>query len=137
MTKHAADCDERLIVDRRIQLRYRNVGTERAAHLCRAHRSTTRRAAAVILDQLAQRDAKSALDQARPLEVAGQLDWQCAARLAYAEIPVKLGTLVQHDRHAGERHHVIDYCRFAEQALDRGKRRLEANLAAFAFETLQ
>src|ERR1700729_3592367 len=50
MAEHAADRDERLIVDRRVQLRYGYVGAERATHLYRAHRSTTRGTAAVILD---------------------------------------------------------------------------------------
>src|SRR6185437_16320720 len=53
---------ERLVVHERIELRGRNVSPERPADLHRAQRAPGSRAAAVSLEQLAQRQAEGALD---------------------------------------------------------------------------
>ena len=94
-------------------------------------------AAAEIVDRFAQRDAERFLHQAAVLDVAGELDGQRAARFAHAEVAVELRALVQNDRHGGERDHVVDDGRLAEQAFDRRQRRLGADLAAPAFQALE
>ena len=40
-------------------------------------------------------------------------------------------------RHGGEREHVVDHGRLAEQALDRRQRRLGAHFAALALERVE
>ena len=50
---------------------------------------------------------------------------------------IGLGAVGQDDRHGGEREHVVDDGRLAEQALVRRQRRLGAHLAALAFEAFE
>ena len=50
---------------------------------------------------------------------------------------VVLGAAVENDRHRGEGDHIVDDGGLAEQALNRRQRRLEAHLAALAFQRLQ
>ena len=56
-------------------------------------RAARMRAAAEILDELAQGDAEGLLDQAALLDVAGELEGQSAARTAHAVILVERGAL--------------------------------------------
>src|SRR5690606_16842211 len=55
----------------------------------------------------------------------------------HAEVAVEGGALLHDDRHGGEREHVVDYGRLAEQTLVRGQRRLRADFTAFAFEAVE
>ena len=116
----------------------RQVGAERAADLDGPHRPAGQRAAAVVLDELAQGDAERQLDDAAAGDVArpaGRPGCRGTCRRpssAYAAPPSAriIGT-------AHEREHVVDDGRLAEQALERGDRRLGAHLAAAALEALQ
>ena len=56
---------ERLVVERRVEQRAREIGAERAADLHRLDRAARSRAAADIVDQLAERQAEGGLEQAR------------------------------------------------------------------------
>ncbi len=69
--------------------------------------------------------------------IAGDLDRDRAARAAHAEVPVILRALFDDHRHRGERDHVVDDRRLAEQALMRRQRRLGAHDAALAFQGVQ
>ena len=79
---------EGLVVERRVEQRAREIGAERPADLHGAHRAARARAAADVVDQLAERDAEGGLEQAAMLDVAGELDRHRAARPAHAEIAV-------------------------------------------------
>ena len=129
---------EGFVVERRVELRLGKVGAERPADLHRADRPAGGRAAAEVVQQLAQRDAEGLLDQAAVLDVAGELERQacrasgpCRSRgRTAAPASRMIGT-------TGERDHVVDHRRLAEQALDRRQRRLEAHLAALAFQAFE
>ena len=71
------------------------------------------------------------------LDVAGDLDRDRAARAAHAEILVERAALVEDDRHRGERDHVVDDRRLAEQALVGRQRRLGADQAALALQRFE
>ncbi len=128
---------EGLVVERRVEQRAREIGAQRAADLHRPHRPAAVRAAADLVDQLAQGDAERRLEQAAVLDVAGELDRHGAARAAHAERGIGVGALGQDRRHGGERDQVVDDGRPAEQALVRRQRRLGAHLAALALDALQ
>ena len=135
--EHRADRRERLVFERRVELRFRQVGAERPADLDRADRPAARGAAAVVVQQFAHRQAEGALDQPAAAHVAGELQRQRAARLRLAEIPVRRRACREHHRHRRERHDVVDDGRRAEQALLRRQRRAHADLAAAALEAFQ
>src|SRR5882757_1831587 len=137
MTQQRADGRERLIVDQHIELRSRNESPQRAANLDRADRPAGRRAATVVVQQLSKAHTECPLDQATAFDVAGQLQWQRAARTTHAEILVEVRTLVKDGGHAPEGHDVVDYCGLAEQAHNSRQRRTDSNLATPAFETLE
>ena len=137
MADQAVARRERLVVERRVEQRAGEIGAERAADLHRAHRPPARRAAADIVDQFAQRDAERGLEQPAMLDVAGELDRHGAARAAHAEIAIERGAFGQDHRHRGERQHVVDDGRPAEQPLMRRQRRLRAHIAALAFEAFE
>ena len=118
MADQAVARREGLVVERRIEQRAREIGAERPADLHRAHRPAAARAAADIVDQFAERDAERGLEQAAIFDIAGELDRHRAARTAHAEVAIERGALVQNDRHRGEREHIVDHGRAAEQALD-------------------
>ena len=113
------------------------VGAQRAAHLHGADRAPRGGPAAEVIQQLAQRDAERLLHQPAALEVAGQLDRQRAARAAHAEVAVVGGAARQDHRQRGQRDHVVDHGRLAEQALDGRQRRTKAHLGALALQALQ
>src|SRR5262249_12822991 len=108
VTEHRADGRELLIVDGRIELRRMHVRAERPTRLHGADRPTRRRASAEIEQNLAQRFAERELDEPAPLDVAGKLDRDRAARAPDAEVLVEVRTLVEDYRHARERQHVVD-----------------------------
>ena len=74
---------------RRVELRFGHVRAERPADLDRADRAAGAGAAAVVVQQLAQRHAERLLDQSAVLEVAGELDRQRAARPAHAVVAIE------------------------------------------------
>ena len=100
--EHSLDVGERLVVERGVELRFGQIGAQRAAHLHRADRPAAQRAAAVVLEQLAQSHAEGDLDQTAAFDVARQLHRQRAARAAHAEVLIVLGAAIQDDRHRGE-----------------------------------
>ena len=60
MADQAVARGEGLVVERRVEQRAREIGAERPADLHRAHRAAAARAAADVVDQLAERDAERA-----------------------------------------------------------------------------
>ena len=60
-----ADLGERLVVERRVELRFGQVGAERSADLHRANRPARGAAAAVVVEQLAQRQRRTPSRSAR------------------------------------------------------------------------
>ncbi|MCY1186763.1 hypothetical protein D9M73_276690 [compost metagenome] len=74
VAEHGAHGGEGLVVQRRVELRWRHPGAQRPAHLRRLQRSATGGAAAVAFDQFAQGQAEGAFDQATVADVAGQLE---------------------------------------------------------------
>ena len=137
MTEHGVDGGKGFVVDNGVELRFRQVGTERSAHLHGADGSTTGRVATVVVQQLAQTHAKAELDKPATTDIAGELDRQGAARAPVAEIAIPLRPVDQHVRHRGQGDQVVDHRGLSEQALDRRQRRLEANLAALAFQAFE
>src|SRR5690606_15539192 len=73
VSEQGADARQGLVIERRVELRLRNVSTQRTTHLHGAQRTTARRTAAVVVQQLTQGQAESALDHAAALDVAGEL----------------------------------------------------------------
>ena len=63
MPKHALLRQHRLVVERRIEERIREIGAERTADLHGANGTPRARAAAKIFDQFADGDAKGELNQ--------------------------------------------------------------------------
>src|SRR5579883_904396 len=137
MADQPVACGKGLIVERRVEQRAREIGAERTADLRRAHRAAGKRAAADIVDELAERNAEGSLEQAAMADVAGELDRHGAARAPYAEIGIGLATIGKNEGHRGERQHVIDDGGLAEQTLVRRQWRLGADDAAAAFQALQ
>ena len=137
MTQECPDRGQRLIVNRDVELRGGDVGAERPSHLHRPNRPAARRAAAIVVEKLAQAQAKSALDEPAAPHVAGELQRQRAARLAGTEVAVVRGAARQDDRDARQRNHVVDNGWLAEKSLDRGQRRPHTDLAALALEALE
>src|SRR5690606_12271352 len=90
-----------------------------------------------VVQQFAQRMPEGDLNEAAALDVTGELHGQRAPRAAAPEVLVERRTLVEDDRHAGERDHVVDDRRLAEQTLDRRQRRPVPDHAALALEALQ
>src|SRR5665647_466524 len=76
-------------------------------------------------------------DQPATFDVARQLERQRAARTTHAIVLVKGYTFGKDDRHAGQRNHVVDHGGLAEQAGDRGQRRLGPHDAALALQAFQ
>ncbi len=131
------DRSEGFVIERRVELRLRQVGAERAADLHRTQRAPRGRTAAEVVEQLTERDAECLFDQSAVLEVAGQLDRQRAARATHAEVAVVRRAALENDRHRGQRNHVVDDGGLAEQALDRRQGRAVAHLGALAFEAFE
>src|SRR5262249_36250214 len=137
MADHAAFGRKGFVIERHVEKALRPVGAQRAADLYRAYRPPRKGPAAAVIDQLAQRDAKGALDQSTALDVAGELDRHRAARAPHAVVSVVVRTLGKDDRHARERDEVVDHGRLREQAGDGRERWLGTYLSALAFEALQ
>src|SRR5262249_1527564 len=102
-------------------------------------------AAAVLFDELANRDAQRQLDAARVIHVAADAVQLRSVTAGVARVfrigrdadgfqPI--GSAIDHVRHAGERLDIVDDGRLAERAFDGGKRRLNPRPAALAFEAL-
>ena len=118
-----ADLGERLVIERRVELRFRQVRPERSADLHRANRPARGAAAAIVIENLAHRHAECLLDEPAALDVAAELNRQRAAGLAHAVVTVERAALAENDRDAGERDDVVDDRRPAEEALDGRQRR--------------
>ena len=137
MADQPVGCGKRLVVERRVEQLAWEIGAERTADLHGAHRAACARAAADLIDQRAERDAERRLVEPAMLDIAGKLDRHGAARLAHAEIAIMRAAFAHDDRHGGQRQHVVDDGRLAEQADMGGERRLGPDLAALAFEALE
>src|SRR5690606_19468658 len=105
---------ERFVVDRRVELRCRNIGAERTADLHGPNRTAARRAAAEIIEKLAQREAECALVQSAALDISRELKRDRAAGFADAEVLIERRALVQDDRYARKRDDVVHDCRLPE-----------------------
>ena len=77
---HGTDLDEGLVIERRVELLGRDVGTQRPAYLHSLDGSAAGRTATPVFDQLAQRNAEGLLDQSAALDVAGELECERAFR---------------------------------------------------------
>ncbi len=66
MAEHALHRRQRLVVERRVEQAVREVGAQRPAHLHGADRPAGRRAAAEILDELAQGEAEGRVSNSPP-----------------------------------------------------------------------
>src|SRR5215470_6592580 len=137
MADQAVGFCEGLVVEWQIKHRARKVGAERAADLHRAHRTAGRRAAADLLDKLAERYAERCLVEAGIFDIARKLDRHGAARPAHAEVAVERAALLQNDRDRSERQYVVDDGRLAEQALVRRQWRLGTHYPAFTFKAVE
>ncbi len=134
---HRALGGEGLVVERHVELRCRDVGAERAADLHRADGAAARRAAADVVEHLAQREAERLFHEAAVLHVAGELEGERALGAAHAEVAVELRAAIHDDRDARERDHIVDHRGLAEEAFDGRQRRLEAHHAALALEAFE
>ncbi len=85
MANQATGGGEGLVVEDRVEQRRREIGAERSADLDRLDRATRNRAAANLIDQLAERQAKGGLVEAAMLQIACELDRDRAMRTADAE----------------------------------------------------
>ena len=86
VAEHRAGLGEGLVVHRHVEAAAGGTyGAERTPDLDGPHRAAGQRAAAVVLDELAQADAERQLDDAALLDVAGELEDLGAARAAGAE----------------------------------------------------
>src|SRR5690606_36317258 len=74
MTDHRAECRERLVVERRVELRRMDIRAERTAGLHGADRPARGRAAAEVVQQLAQGMAERDLYQPPLLDIARELN---------------------------------------------------------------
>ena len=74
MAVHRALFDKCYVVHWRIELPDVQVSTKRSANLHSLDGTTAGRAAAVILDEFAQRNAKRLLDQSATLDIAGKME---------------------------------------------------------------
>ena len=79
----------------------------------------------------------ASLDDAALLDVARQLERQRAARAAHAESAYACAAVGQDHRHGARDSTLLTTRRPAEQALDRGHRRLGAHHAALALEAVE
>src|SRR5262249_32616515 len=102
------DAGEGLVVERRVELRFRQISAERPADLNSSYGTARRAAAAVVVEDLAQRDAEGPFDEPTALDVAAELDGQGTARAADAVVLIERRALLQDDRHTGQRDHIVD-----------------------------
>ncbi len=128
---------ERFIVERQVEHRRREIGAERTADLHRAHRPPARRAAADVVHQLAQRDAEPDFEQSAVPDIARKLHGHRPARAAEADIRISRRPFGQDEGDGGKAQHIVDDGRPAEQSGQRGQRRLGADLAALALDTVE
>src|SRR5208282_6938126 len=69
--------------------------------------------------------------------VAGELKRHSAARAAGAQGAEKFRAALDDDRNSRERDYVVNHRRLAKQSFERGKRRLEADHPAAAFDAFE
>ena len=137
VAEHRANRGEGFVVDWRVELRFRQIGTQRTADLHGADWPATRRATAKIMQQFTHGHPERQLDQAAALDVSGQLDRQGAARTAHAHVAIPRRAMHEDIRQRGQGDDVVDDRGLAEQTLDGRQRRLETHLAATPFEAFQ
>src|SRR6202453_1645353 len=137
MAQHPAASRHRLIVERRIDERFRKISAERAADLNRADRPTRPRAAPKVFDEFAQSSAEREFDEAAVADVSCELERLRAQRSAHAVGGVGLRAMLENPRRGRKAQHIVDDCRLAEEARNRGQRRLHADLPALPLQALQ
>ena len=126
------------VIERHVELVGVHPRPQRSAHLHRLDRPPAGGAAADIIHQFAQGDAEGHFIQAPVLHIARDLDRHGAFRAVDAEAVIKARPAFGEDvRDGGERQHVVDHGRLAEQPFQRGQRRLGAHFAALAFEAVE
>ena len=134
MADHRAHRGVGFVVQRGVPLRGGHIGAQRAAHLHRLDGAARARAAAKVMQQSAQTQAKGFFHQTGAQHIARQLKGQGAGGAAHAVVFVKGRTTRQDQWHGRQGQHVVDHGGLAKQALQRGQWRLGAHHAAFAFD---
>ena len=76
MADGAADSGKGFVIERRVEQTFRQIRTQRAAHLHRTNRPARGAAAAEVVQQFAQGHAEGLLHQTAVFQVAGQLHRQ-------------------------------------------------------------
>ena len=126
-----------LVVHRQVEAVRRQVRAQRTTDLDRPDRPAGARAAAVALDQLAERDARTAARRSRRGRCCPPAGRPGCRGTGRAERGVRLRRRRRGSSAPRERQHVVDDGRLAEQALERRDRRLGPHLAALALEALE
>ena len=134
---HPASRREGFEVKGRVEQGSREIGAQRAADLHRADRTARGRAAADVIDELAQCDAKRRLEHAAMLQVACKLDRHGAPRPSQPEVPERLSPMGEDVGNRRQGQHVVHNGWAAEQTLVRRQRRLGPHLSASALKALQ
>src|SRR5271156_1864556 len=137
VAEHAPGGEHRLVIQRRIEQAVGEIRAQGPADLNRPDRSAGARSAAEILDEPADRRAEREFHETAAIDVARKLKRLRSARTPQAIFRIGLAAQGENPRGRGEAEHVVDDGGFAEQALDRGQRRLGAHLTALTLETLE
>ena len=119
VTDHGPGRGECLVVHRQAEVGSRQIRAERATDLDRAHRTAGMCSAAIAVDEFAQRHPERHLDDATAPDVPAELEQLCATRPFDAKLLIRPRPVGEDGRHAGQRQHVVDHRRLAEQPVDR------------------
>ncbi len=119
MTDHRADFSKRLVIERRIELRFGKIGAERSADLYRLDRPAAGRAAPPVVDEFTHGYAECFFDKAATPDIAGELERERALGSIDSHAGVTLRAQVDDIRYRRERDDVVDDGGFAEQTFDR------------------
>src|SRR5262249_53184851 len=130
-------CGKGLVIEGRVEQGARKIGAERTTHLHRSHWPAAGGAAADIVDDLTQSQAKAGLEQAREFDVAGELDRHRTARAAVAEFAISIGAVSEDRRHSRQRDNIVDDGWLTKGTLMRRQWRLGADLAPLALEAVE
>src|SRR6516162_2047403 len=97
MAEQATLGRDRLVIERNVEQRIGEISAKRATDLHRPQRASTRGTAAIIVNDLAERYTECFLNQPRPFHIAGQLNWNCAARTSHPIVPIKCTAMLDDD----------------------------------------
>ena len=138
VTDQRIDCRIGFVIELDIELVGVDIRPERPANLHGLDRAPALGPAADVIHQLAQGDAEGYLEQPAMLDITGKLDRHRALRTAHpVAVVMACAAFFQDVRNGGQSQHVVDHGGLAEQAFQRGQRRLGAHFAALAFEAVE